>query len=71
MKFEWYKASRFDKFLSMPRKIHDLISDLKQAGFHLVPGGKGSHRKYRHSQLDGAIILSGGDNEDARYYQEK
>jgi predicted RNA binding protein YcfA (HicA-like mRNA interferase family) len=55
----------------MPRKIHDLISDLKKAGFCLVPGGKGSHRKYRHSKLDGTLIPSGGDSDDARYYQEK
>jgi predicted RNA binding protein YcfA (HicA-like mRNA interferase family) len=32
---------------------------------------KGSHRKYRHSKFNGAIILSGGDNDDARAYQEK
>jgi predicted RNA binding protein YcfA (HicA-like mRNA interferase family) len=55
----------------MPRKIHDLISDHKKAGFSLVSGGKGSHRKYRHSKFNGAIILSGGDNDDARAYQEK
>jgi predicted RNA binding protein YcfA (HicA-like mRNA interferase family) len=69
--FEWHKVGQFDNYLSMPRKIHDLISDLKKAGFSLVSGGKGSHRKYRHLKFCGAVILSGDDNDDARAYQEK
>jgi len=55
----------------MPRKIRQLVSDLTKAGFVLVPGGKGSHRKFRHARMSGSVILSGGDGEDARHYQEK
>jgi predicted RNA binding protein YcfA (HicA-like mRNA interferase family) len=55
----------------MPRKIRQLIADLKGAGFQMVPGGKGSHRKFRHSRFPGAIILSGNEGDDALPYQEK
>jgi predicted RNA binding protein YcfA (HicA-like mRNA interferase family) len=55
----------------MPRKIRQLISDLTRAGFFITPGGKGSHRKFRHPGLSGSVILSGGDGDDARHYQEK
>jgi len=55
----------------MPRKIRQLIADLEASGFVLVPGGKGSHRKYRHALYAGAVILSGKDGEDAQPYQEK
>jgi predicted RNA binding protein YcfA (HicA-like mRNA interferase family) len=55
----------------MPRKIRQLVSDLTKAGFVLVSGGKGSHRKFRHPRISGSVILSGGDGDDARHYQEK
>jgi len=55
----------------MPRKIRQLVSDLTKLGFVLVPGGKGSHRKFRHHRIPGSLILSGGDGDDARHYQEK
>jgi len=55
----------------VPRKIRQLISDLERAGFCLVPGGKGSHRKFRHPKFAGSVILSGKDGDDARHYQEK
>jgi predicted RNA binding protein YcfA (HicA-like mRNA interferase family) len=54
----------------MPRKIRQLISDLEHAGFLLTPG-KGSHRKFRHTQYAGAVILSGRDGDEAHHYQEK
>jgi predicted RNA binding protein YcfA (HicA-like mRNA interferase family) len=44
---------------------------LERAGFVQVPGGKGSHRKFRHAGLAGAVILSGRDGDDAHSYQEK
>lgn len=34
-----------------------------------MPGGKGSHRKFRHAKA--TVILSGHDGDDARHYQEK
>lgn len=56
---------------AMPRKIRQLIAELEGAGFRPVPGGKGSHRKFRHPQLPGAVVLSGKDGDDAHHYQEK
>ena len=55
----------------MPRKLRQLISDLEKAGFVSVDGGKGSHRKFRHPEFPGAVILSGKDGADAQHYQEK
>jgi predicted RNA binding protein YcfA (HicA-like mRNA interferase family) len=55
----------------MPRKIRQLVTDLEKAGFMLVAGGKGSHRKFRHESFSGAVIVSGRDGDDARHYQEK
>ena len=55
----------------MPRKIRELVKDLRNAGFVLVPGGgKGSHRKFTHVNYSGAVTLSGQDGEDAKKYQE-
>ncbi len=53
----------------MARKIRQLIVDLQSAGFQLVPGGKGSHRKFRHPCFHGSVILSGKDGDDALPYQ--
>jgi len=53
----------------VPRKVRELISDLQRAGFYQVPGGKGSHRKFRHAKIAGSVILSGKDGDDAQHYQ--
>lgn len=55
----------------MPRKIRELIEDLKQAGFYEIPGGKGSHRKFTHDKYPGAVTLSGKSGDDAKHYQER
>jgi len=55
----------------MPRKIRQLIADLQQVGFVPVPGGKGSHRSFRHPRFAGAVILSGKSGDDAQPYQVK
>jgi predicted RNA binding protein YcfA (HicA-like mRNA interferase family) len=56
----------------MPRKIRQLVKDLLDAGFELVPGGgKGSHRKFTHAEYKGAVTVSGQDGDDAKKYQEK
>jgi len=55
----------------VPRKIRQLVADLEGAGFVLVPGGKGSHRKLRHPKYPGSLILSGQSGDDAKHYQEK
>ena len=56
----------------MPRKVRDLVKDLLDAGFRIVPGGgKGPHRKFTHADYPGAVTLSGKDGDDAKNYQEK
>ena len=57
--------------LCVPRKIRQLVAELERAGFVLAPGGKGSHRKFRHPKFPGAVILSGQEGDDARHYQER
>lgn len=54
----------------MPRKIKDLIRDLKRAGF-VNRGGKGSHRNFTHPGLNKPVTLSGNEGVDAKHYQEK
>jgi len=54
----------------MPRKIRDIIKDLKSAGF-IDRGGKGSHRNFVHPKVMKPITISGKDGDDAKYYQEK
>ena len=60
-----------DEVKEMPRKIRQLIADLEAAGFADVIGGKGSHRKFRHPRVQGAVILSGKEGDDAHHYQER
>ena len=53
----------------MPRKIRELIKELKKAGF-IDRGGKGSHRNFNHT--NGVVItISGKTGDDAKPYQEK
>jgi predicted RNA binding protein YcfA (HicA-like mRNA interferase family) len=53
----------------MPRKVRQLIADLKHAGF-VDRGGKGSHRNFTHPQ-DVRVTLSGNPGDDAKHYQER
>jgi predicted RNA binding protein YcfA (HicA-like mRNA interferase family) len=56
----------------MPRKIRELLQELKSAGFEEIPGGrKGSHRKLTHPRYPGAVTLSGKLGDDAKAYQER
>jgi predicted RNA binding protein YcfA (HicA-like mRNA interferase family) len=55
----------------MPRKVRELIGDLKKAGFSEAKGGKGSHRKFTHPRYAGAVTVSGKSGDDAKAYQEK
>lgn len=55
----------------MPRKIRELVDDLKEANFYEISGGKGSHRKFTHANYAGAVTISGKAAEDAKPYQEK
>lgn len=54
----------------MPRKISELINELKQAGFKRADSHGGSHRKFKHSS-GMKITLSGNSGEDAKHYQER
>jgi predicted RNA binding protein YcfA (HicA-like mRNA interferase family) len=56
----------------VPRKVRQLIKNLKDAGFTVMPrAGKGSHRKLVHPRYAGAVTISGSDGDDAKHYQEK
>ena len=57
--------------MRVPRKIRQLVGDLEKAGFVLVPGGKGSNRKFRDPKFPGSLLLSGQSGDDAKHYQEK
>ena len=54
----------------MPRKIRELISELRKAGFAL-DRQKGSHRQFKHPSFPGIITLSGAEGDDVRPYQER
>lgn len=53
----------------MPKKIRELVHDLKKAGF-VDRGGKGSHRNFTHPR-GVYITLSGSASHDAKRYQER
>lgn len=53
---------------TMPRKVREVESDLKHAGFINI-GGRGSHRKYVHPS-GVKIIISGKPGADVKSYQE-
>ncbi len=55
--------------VSVPRKIRELIKDLKRAGF-TDRGGKGSHRNFKHPG-GSRVTVSGSLGEDAKGYQER
>ena len=54
----------------MPRKIRELIADLKAAGFE-DRGGKGSHRNFVHPKVAKPVTISGNAGDDAKKYQER
>jgi predicted RNA binding protein YcfA (HicA-like mRNA interferase family) len=54
----------------MPRKIRELIADLRRAGFVQEPA-RGSHRKFRHPKGVTAILSGHKEGADAKTYQER
>ena len=56
----------------MPRKIRQLKSDLRRAGFYVRTDlGKGSHTRWFHPAApEVTVTLSGADGDDAHHYQE-
>lgn len=56
----------------MPRKVRQLIADVKQAGMVLLPErGKGSHRIFKHLESETQVTISGHTGDDADRYQER
>lgn len=53
----------------MPKKIRELLSELKRIGF-VDRGGKGSHLNLIHKQ-GLRITISGKPGSDAKKYQER
>ena len=53
----------------MPRKIRQLIADLRKAGFINI-GGKGSHRNFKHPKGP-RVTIAGKLGDDAEPYQER
>jgi predicted RNA binding protein YcfA (HicA-like mRNA interferase family) len=54
----------------MPRKIRELIAELKRADF-ILDRQKGSHRQFKHPKLRGVVTVSGNEGADAQRYQER
>jgi predicted RNA binding protein YcfA (HicA-like mRNA interferase family) len=55
----------------MPKKIRELKSMLRRAGF-VEQSGKGSHVNFWHPAISGTFVtISGNDGHDARKYHEK
>ena len=54
----------------MPRKIRELIADLRKAGFGM-DRQKGSHRQFKHPAFEGTVTLAGAEGDDAKSYQER
>ncbi|HEX9080550.1 MAG TPA: type II toxin-antitoxin system HicA family toxin [Desulfuromonadaceae bacterium] len=54
----------------MPRKIRELIAELKKAGF-VNRGGKGSHCNFTHPRCGMPVTISGKPGDDAKPYQER
>ena len=67
---EWRQSCRHNLLNPMPRRIRDLISDLRKAGFAL-DRQKGSHRQFKHPSFQGLITPSGGEGGDAKTYQKR
>jgi len=54
----------------MPKKIRELKSMLRKAGF-TSESAKGSHSKWAHPKLSIKIVIAGKDGSDSKTYLEK
>jgi predicted RNA binding protein YcfA (HicA-like mRNA interferase family) len=54
----------------VPRKVRELKADLRRAGC-TERAGKGSHTVWLHPLVTSRFVLSGGDGDDAKPYQER
>jgi len=57
----------------MPRKLRQLLRELRDAGFAELPGrGKGDHAAWRHPLAPrNKLTIDGRPGDDAQPYQEK
>ena len=55
---------------AMPRKVRELIAELKKEGF-VERGGKGSHRNFTHPNCSRPVTVTGRPGDDAKRYQER
>lgn len=53
----------------MPRKVRELRSALRKAGFERRPSRRG-HSIWVHPEYPGSVVVSGNDGDDAKRYQE-
>ena len=57
---------------AVPRKIRDIIADLRKNGFSHEKGrGKGSHRVFTDPTTGIQAVIPGKDGDDAKSYLEK
>ncbi len=52
----------------MATRIRDIVAELTKAGFRLIPGGKGSHRKFKHAASGVIAVVCRKDGDDAPVY---
>ena len=43
----------------MPTTVRDMIKRIEKAGWSLIDGGKGSHRKFVHPTRVGIVVIPG------------
>jgi hypothetical protein len=55
----------------MPRKIRELIQDLKAAGWRQVSGGRGRTGDSSMISFQAQLMIPGHENDDAKPYLEK
>lgn len=52
----------------MATRIRDIVAELIKAGFRQIPGGKGSHRKFKHAPSGVIAVVCHKDGDDAPVY---
>lgn len=53
---------------AMATRIRDIVAELIKAGFRQIPGGKGSHRKFKHDPSGVIAVVCHKDGDDAPVY---
>jgi len=66
----WYDVQKYFGEQDVPPKIRELIGMLESAGFENT-GGKGSHRNYKHPDVNKLITIPNKLGDDAKHYLVK